>query len=134
MLHDILVMVKVYADDYVLYSEIDNISDQELLNDAFQQIVDWCDAWQMSINFEKTVFLSISHKKHKLTFPYGITNIYLSKVTHNSYLGLWITNDLTWTKHLEYVVANALKLSAPTVRLLEYKALILSMLDYACVI
>lgn len=88
--------------------------------------------------------MSISHKNHKLTFPYGNNKIIISEVAHYKYLGLWITNDLTWAKHLEYVVANAnrklyflrraLKLSTPTVRLLAYKAVILPMLDYACVI
>lgn len=144
VLHGIPVTVKLYVNDCVLYSEIENTTDQELLNEALRQVVAWCEAWQMSTNFKKTVFMSITRKKHKLRFSYATGNIFLSEVTHYEYLRLWITNGLTWNKHLEYVVANAnrklfflrraLKLSTPTVRLLAYKAVILPILDYACVI
>lgn len=144
VLHGIPVKVRLYADDCVLYSEIENAADQELLNNALGQVVAWCKAWQMSINFQKTVFMTITRKKHKLKYPYATNDIFLSEVTHYKYLGLWITNDLTWTKHLEYVVANAnrklfflrraLRLSTPSVRLLAYKSVILPILDYACVI
>lgn len=144
MANDLPVKIKLYADDCVLYSTIDSHSDQMLLNDAFQQVVAWCKDWQMSVNFEKTVFMCITNKKDKLSFHYSANNIFLSEVTEYKYLGLHITNTLKWDRHIEKVTANAyrrlfflrraLKLSIPSVRLLAYKTVILPVLDYAAII
>lgn len=60
------------------------------------------------------------------------------------YLGLWISSDLNWTKHIDTVSANALrklfflrralKFSTPSVRLLAYNTIIRPMLEYAVII
>lgn len=88
--------------------------------------------------------MSISHKKNKLNFQYFTNNAILSEVQSYKYLGLWITNDLNWTKHIDIVTSKAnqklfflrrtLKLSPPSVRVLAYKSIVLPILDYAAVI
>lgn len=144
IVNDIPVNIKLYADDCVIYSEVKNSNDQIKLNAAFQKVKSWCDSWQMPINFEKTVFMRISHKKEPLLFQYCCNNIYLAEVQYYKYLGVYITNNLTWNKHIDYVAACAntrlsflrrvLKHSTPTVRLLAYKSTVLPILDYAVVI
>lgn len=98
----------------------------------------------MPINFEKTVFMRISHKKEPLLFQYCSNNIFLAEVQYYKYLGVYITSNLTWNKHIDYVAAcantrlsflrRALKHSTPTVRLLAYKSTVLPILDDAVVI
>lgn len=104
--HDIPVKVKLYADDCILYSEVENHTDQIHLNDAFQKVIRWCDKWQMSVNFKKTVFIKISHKRNTLHFAYSANNVFLQEVQHYKYLGLWISNDLNWTRHINTVVSS----------------------------
>lgn len=53
IVNDIPVNIKLYADDCVIYSEIESPKDQVLLNESLNKVVSWCEAWQMSINFEK---------------------------------------------------------------------------------
>lgn len=55
--------VKLYADDCILYNKIECTEDQIRLNRDFEKVVEWCGQWQMSINFDKTVFMKITHKK-----------------------------------------------------------------------
>lgn len=138
------VKIKLYADDCILYCEVKNSNDQLLLNQAFEKVMSWCESWQMCLNLEKTVAMKITRKKTPLTYYYGYKNNYLSEVTEYKYLGLLITSDLRWNKHIDQVIAHtqrklfflrrALKLSTPTVRLLAYKSVILPGLDYAAII
>lgn len=53
IVNGIPVNIRLYADDCVIYSEIESLKDQVLLNKSFNKVVSWCEAWQMSINFEK---------------------------------------------------------------------------------
>lgn len=141
---DISVKIKLYADDCVLYTEVNDQSDQKLLNNDFQRVASWCKRWQMCINFEKTVFMRITRKKRPLMFTYNFNGVILSEVSEYKYLGLWISNDLRWNKHIRYVTANAyrklfflrrtLTLATPAVRKLAYNSIVLPVLDYAAVI
>lgn len=138
------VKIKLYADDCVLYREICCPADQHVLNIALQKVSSWCDDWQMAINFEKTVFMQITNKRNPLKYEYSTNHTKLSEVPHYKYLGLWITNDLNWTKHINMVtntamhklffLRRALKLSTPSVRLLAYKTIVIPTLDYASII
>lgn len=94
-MNDAPVKIKLYADDCVLYSEISKFNDQSVLNSAFQDIVDWCDLWQMSINFDKTVFMRITHKKNFLLFSYSTASNTLSEVTNISIAAFGLQTTLT---------------------------------------
>lgn len=141
---NISVHVKLYADDCVLYNTINTIQDQIILNNDFSKVITWCEQWQMTVNFEKTVFMRITHKKCPLLFSYSTNNITLSEVMHYKYLGLWITNNLSWTKHIDTVTASALrklfflrrslKSATPNVRSLAYNSIIRPALEYAVII
>lgn len=141
---NIPVKMKLFADDCVIYSEISSMSDQFLLNDALQKVITWCDQWQMAVNFDKTVVMRITQKKNPFIFNYSVNAITLREVTQYKYLGLWITNNLNWNKHIDFVIAaanrklfflrRALKLSTPNVRLLAYKSVVRPALEYCVVI
>lgn len=141
---DLSVPVKLYADDCVLYEKISSVEDQARLNENFAKVISWCDKWQMSINFEKTVFMRITHKKRPLLFSYTANNVLLSEVQEYKYLGVWISNDLSWTKHIDVVTAkclrklfflrHSLKSATPDLRLLAYNSIIRPIMEYAVVI
>lgn len=140
---NIPVKIRLYADDCVIYTEVNSVADQILLNNTLNKIALWCDKWQMCINFDKTVFMRITHRKSPLAYTYSANNNFLHEVYQYKYLGLWISNTLNWTQHIDYVVRNAncklfylrraLKFSTHDVRITAYKALILPSLDYAAI-
>lgn len=58
-----LVDVRLYADDCLLFCHVKSVSDQILLNDALRCIDNWLEKWDMKINFDKTVCMTVSNKK-----------------------------------------------------------------------
>lgn len=141
---EVNVKIRLFADDCVLYQEIVNIEDQIKLNNALAQIGQWCKDWQMSINSEKTVSMTVTKKKRKLVYPYSINNAIIPSVSEHRYLGLIISSDLTWTAHIQQVTRKAmqklfflkriLRHSTFETKHLAYVTLIRPILEYANVV
>lgn len=104
----------------------------------------WCSSWQMCVNYGKSVFMSVTHKEKPLQLKYNVENDSLVELSEYKYLGIWITNRLSWTKHIDYVASNTLrklfflkrtlKYSTSDTRLLAYKTIIRPILEYGNVI
>lgn len=141
IVRDIPVKIRLFADDCVLYQEVNDPSDQLLLNDSLSKIQDWCTKWQMNINPKKTVAMTITLKKDPLKFRYNLGNHSLSFVSQYTYLGLVITSDLRWNDHIAYIEKKALRklgylrrtLAKATreTKLLAYKTYVIPLLEYA---
>lgn len=66
---NIPVTVKLFADDCILYNEINSHEDHIALNNALETVSKWCDDWQMTINAKKSALLTITRKKKQVYFP-----------------------------------------------------------------
>lgn len=101
--------IRLYADDCVLYQVIRSPKDHRILNESFANFCSWCNKWQMKINCNKTVILSFTNSLSPARFSYSFNNCSLSRVTTYKYLGVKFGNRLSWTKHIDYITAKALK-------------------------
>lgn len=52
------VNVRLSADDYIIYGVIYEEGDKIALNIDSNEIAAWCNNWQMTSNFDRTVFMS----------------------------------------------------------------------------
>lgn len=133
--------VKLSADDCITYSVVDSRADQDLLCRNLRKIGDWCERWLMQINFSKTYSLPVTRKRNILDYGYHILSNCLERCTDTKYLGVHITSNLKWDKHIEYTCAKAFKKlcflhrklgrSSSTVNLMTYKTLVCPSLEYA---
>lgn len=138
------VKIGLFADDCVIFTDVQMPDDQFALNSALNDIISWCNKWGMMLNFEKSVFLRISNKKNPLQFLYSASNQPLQEVSQYKYLGLTITNKLSWNAHIADVSSSAFRKlcllrhklrDAPSqVKLLAYNTLIRPKLEYACIV
>ena len=96
----------------------------------------------------KCMLISQKHRRsqaHHLP-PLNLNGCVVQPVKHCKYLGVWISSDLTWTKHVESVSCKARRLlalclehSLPSASLklyiiTLYKSQVLPIIDYACVV
>lgn len=109
VIRDTPVKLRLYADDCVLYTRVTNRQDQEVLNNVFSSFCGWSNAWQMSINYQKTVQMTFTNKKQPLSFSYSCNGHYLNSVNTFKYLGVTFTQNLKWHLHIETICARALR-------------------------
>lgn len=132
--------ISLYADDCVIYKEIINDSDISVLQTDINNVTQWCSEWHMELNTSKCRSMRVS--RHNNTCPsYNIINSPLLSVTSYKYLGVHLTNDLSWNLHVEYVTNSAnrllgylkrnLSLTPVSLKLLIYKTLVRTKLEYA---
>lgn len=133
--------IRLFADDCVIYRKITNPTDVACLQADLDNISTWCDRWMMKLNANKCKSMRISRKTNHQDPDYFLSDVPLSPVKDYKYLGVYISNDLTWHTHIQYITNNANRMLgfirrnfslAPTsVKLLLYKTLVRSKVEYA---
>ncbi|XP_072025079.1 uncharacterized protein [Amphiura filiformis] len=61
----------------------------------------------MSFNAEKCFLVRITHKKKPIEVEYTLGDSTLQETKSHTYLGVEITNDLKWAKHINNITAKA---------------------------
>lgn len=64
------IQIRLFADDCVLYTKVESVEDQYMLNNALGLVSEWCKKWQMKLNLQKTVAITFTEKKSSLSFEY----------------------------------------------------------------
>ena len=93
----------LYADDMVLYKPIKNNQDLLDLQNDIDAICSWTSTKSLHLIATKTNSILITHKKHRLIII-GRYHIPSLKV-----LGVVITDNLTWSPHIESTCLKAKK-------------------------
>ena len=98
--------VRLFADDCVIYREIKNDLDSELLQEDLHTLGQWEKKWQMRFNTQKCFVMRLTHSKPKM-YQYSLGGEVLSPVENHSYLGVSISNKLNWNGHIHETCSKA---------------------------
>jgi hypothetical protein len=103
--------IKLFADDTVLYIDVDNTETGErVLNADLEALHQWSDQWLVKFNCKKTTAMKMSLRKKALPNPVLIlNNEQLAVVNTCKHLGLHFNNKLNWRDHVTCIVAKASK-------------------------
>jgi hypothetical protein len=136
--------VRLFADDCLLYRCINSVEDQEALQKDLHNLQDWGTQWGMKFNATKCNVLRSHRGKNPLHKFYELSGCILEEVNFSKYLGVAITNDLTWTNHISQIVKKAnstlgflrrnLSDCPSACKNTAYKAMIRSILEYGGII
>ena len=99
--------IKLFADDCLVYRDINNISDTQKLQQDLDRLVEWSSTWQMQFNAKKCHTLRITKKRCPVKHDYIMLGHRLEVVEHHPYLGLEFSNELSWNHHLDQTKAKA---------------------------
>ena len=101
--------IKLFADDTSLYLIVDDPTETAvLLNQDLTKIHEWSMKWLVKFNPEKTETMTISRKINKPFHPpLLMNNIVIKNVSDHKHLGLTLSDDGSWIKHIDMITKKA---------------------------
>ena len=133
--------IRLFADDCILYRSIKTQQDSILLQHDLNSIAQWELTWQMKFNIDKCYTMQVGRTRHKIINTYTLHDHPLPITDSTKYLGITISNDLKWNKHISNITSKAnstlgilrrnLRLASHTVKTHAYQALVRPHLEYA---
>ena len=99
---NIRLSVRLFADDCVLYRNIESPMDCQILQDDLNSLAQWETDWQMKFNLAKCHSMRVTqHPPYMhIQFDYILHQQRLEQVQFAKYLGLTITDNLDWGQHI----------------------------------
>jgi hypothetical protein len=99
--------IRLFADDSIVYKEINTPADHEILQNDLDTLSSWADDWLMRFNVPKCAVMSITLKRNVSIHQYSINGEALQRVKQHDYLGVTISDDLKWSSHIQKSVLKA---------------------------
>ena len=133
---------RLFADDSLLYRRIRDNQDITKLQKDLSSLEEWESQWQMTFHPEKCTVLRISTSRQtNIESNYFLHGHQLQVMDSSKYLGVTLSNDLTWRKHVEATAAKAsrtlgflrrnLRECSKPVREAAYTSMVRPTLEYA---
>ena len=91
----------MYADDTTLFCNYDNILNNMVINSEINKTYDWLCSNKISLNVSISKFMCFHTPQKVMTYPIlKINNINIERVTDFKFLGLIISLNRKWNKHI----------------------------------
>jgi hypothetical protein len=137
--------VRLFADDTIAYIAITCPDDATTLQRDLDKLADWETKWQMEFHPEKCQVLQITRNRtRRINSSYVLHGHTLEIVDAAKYLGVTITSDLSWNRHIQNTCKKAsntlnflkrnVRISCPRLKELAYKTLVRPHLEYAATV
>jgi len=131
----------MYADDTTLYCNLNQDVNEAVINNELVKVNNWLSSNKLSLNINKTKFIVFHPSQKRVDYPMvKINNIIIDRVTQFNFLGVILSSDLRWNKHIDYIslkiskvigILYRLKHIYPfTVLLMIYNSLIVPHFNY----
>jgi len=99
--------VRLFADDCLMYRPVYSVEDQVSLQRDLASLERWGDAWGMHFNANKCQIMSITRGKSHLIYFYSLSGHFLESVQEAKYLGITLSNSLSWSPHVDLTYNRA---------------------------
>ena len=99
--------VRLFADDCLIYRNIKNKEDPIALQKDLNLLENWGNTWGMCFNAAKCNIMRVSWTRDPKLFNYSLTEQVLEEVMDTKCLGITLSNDLEWSKHIATMTNKA---------------------------
>ena len=102
-------ILSLYADDMMLYCQINSYADFASLQNDVDRLCVWTNDNFLKFNSKKCKFMIISRKRSPTlpSSPIVVDSSPLDKVDSYKYLGVWITSSLSWSLQIDDICMKA---------------------------
>ena len=138
---DITSTVRLFADDTIIYRSISSDADCAILQKDLNALDAWSVEWQMEFHPSKCNVIHITRARRPRETSYSIYGTALASVSSVKYLGVEITPDVRWNKHIRSTRNKAsgtlsflqrnLRISSTEVKTRAYQSFVRPRLEFA---
>ena len=101
--HYVQSQIRLFADDCLLYRPIYDVSDSVALQKDLSSLESWSEAWALIPR--RTIIISTG--KEARPFFYQLDGCILKHVSNHPYLGIELSDCLTFSAHIANIVSSA---------------------------
>ena len=98
---------RLYADNVIIFRQIDTKEDVLKLQEDLAKLSQWAQDWLMHFNLNKCEHLTVMNKQSPSSSDYFLNNCPISKFSFTKYLGVGITSNLSWNKQISIIINKA---------------------------
>jgi hypothetical protein len=141
---DVTSSVRLFADDTIVYRNIKSTKDCEALQKDLDTLERWENEWQMEFHPDKCNVIRITRAKKPIIHNYHLRGHQLEAVPDAKYLGVTLSQDLRWDRHINNVKTSAtrtlnflkrnLKISSTKIKERAYNGLVRPQLEYSAAV
>jgi hypothetical protein len=99
--------VRLFADDTITYMAITSPDSPSQLQDDLRKLEEWEDKWKMEFHPDKCQVISFTRNHNPTLHKYTLHNCEISHTDTARYLGITISKDLRWNRHINQITAKA---------------------------
>ena len=98
--------IRLFVDDTVVYRHFNSAADHTILQQDLHKLARWEDEYSMTFHPEECNVLRVTWSRSPSIFNY-LHGTNLKSTESTKYLGVTLTKDLTWGKHIDIIMAKA---------------------------
>ena len=114
--------VRLFVDDTAMYLAITSLSESEILQQDLTNLEQREKLWDMNFNPSKCQVIHVTRLKTPIPTKYLLHGIELESVPSAKYLGVTISEDLSWSTHLNNIQRKQTRHLAFSKEISGYKA------------
>ena len=99
--------IRLFADDCVVYAKINSEECVSEFQNCINSINGWADKWMMNFNAGKSALMRFSRKRKKIQSTYLLNNTLVPVQEEYKYLGVNLTDNLKWDRHIDVIISKA---------------------------
>ena len=134
-------ILALFADNSYIHKEIETVNDAVALQNDLDDLVKWENEWSAEFYPDKWKMLRVTNKRKTLDHKYHIHGHELESVSEAKYLGVTLTNKMSWKTHIVKIESKAnncrlflqrnLRRCSPETKLRSYTTYVRPILEYA---
>ena len=95
--------VRLFADDTAMYLALSSHIEGQVLQNDLLSLEKWEKMWDMNFNPSKCQVLHVTRLKTPIETKYFLHNTMLDSVSSAKYLKVTISDDLSWSTHIDNI-------------------------------
>ena len=99
--------VRLFADDTAIYLAVSSLEDAHILQQDLDRLHQWELQWDMELNPSKCVVLHVTRSRTPVLSQYLLHGQASRSVAISKYLGVEISNNLSFNNHIQNISTSA---------------------------